>query len=291
MRKDNDKFNAEDWNPKTSLGKKVKSGEISNIDRILNEGYPILEPEIVDFLFPGIAVDYLNLGQRKGKFGGGQRSPIRQTQKITEDGSTVKFTSLATVGNSNGIVGVGLGASSDSLPSKNKALRNAKLNLIKIRRGCGSWDCGCATPHSIPFKVTGKCGSVEVELLPAPKGTGLKINKEIAKILRLAGIKDIWSRTVGHTEVKLNHVFAVFDALKKLSILKLLPSHYESLGIAEGSSQDSGIETIQDIVDEDDDIVVDLEDQDIDDSEDESEEVEDDEKSSDNSKEEGDKEQ
>jgi len=241
-----EKINLDEWNPRTKLGKQIKDGIITNVDHILDNGIAILEPEIVDFLLPGLNVDYLNLGQAKGKFGGGKRRPVRQTQKKTEDGNTLKFSSFAAVGNGNGVVGVGLGKSKDTLPSKNKSLRAAKLNLIKIRRGCGSWACGCATAHSIPFTVKGKCGSVEVELRPAPKGTGLKINKECAKVLKLAGIKDIWSRTRGHTEVKINHIFALFNALKKLTDVKILPNHIEQLGIVDGTNT-QGVATIEDL--------------------------------------------
>jgi len=262
----NEKFNVEEWNPRTKLGRQVKNAEVTNIDYILDNGYAILEPQIVDFLLPGLQIDYLNLGQAKGKFGGGKRRPVRQTQKKTEDGNTLKFTSFAVVGNNNGVVGIGLGSSKDTLPSKNKALRQAKLHMIKIRRGCGSWACGCATSHSIPFTVSGKCGSVEITLIPAPKGTGLKINKECAKVLKIAGIKDIWSKTRGHTEVKINHIYALFEALKKLADVKILPNHIEQLGIVEGTSTD-GVATLEDIeeeeikIEEDNDVEEDEEDE------------------------------
>lgn len=245
----------DEWTPKTKLGKEVKEGKTTSVDKILDDGRAILEPEIVDFLLPGIQSDAIFIGQSKGKLGGGKRKAVKQTQKVTEDGSTVKFTSMAVIGNNNGIIGLGIGKSKDTLPSKNKSVRNAKTNMIKIRRGCGSWACGCAEPHSIPFKVMGKCGSVEVELIPAPKGTGLKVNAECAKLLKLAGIKDIWSKTKGHTESKLNNLFALFEALKQLSEVKVLPNQYANLGIIDGSSN-IGVATIEDIEKEDADITI-----------------------------------
>ena len=57
--------------------------------------------------------------------------------------------------------------------------------------------------------------------MPAPKGTGLKVEEECKKILELAGIKDIYSKTFGHTKTKMNLVYACFDALKKLTELKI----------------------------------------------------------------------
>ena len=108
-----------------------------------------------------------------------------------------------------------------------------KLNLIKIRRACGSWECGCAEPHSIPFKVKGKVGSVEISLFPAPKGTNLCIEKECNKLLKFAGIKDIYSKTFGQTKIKLNLVRACFKALKNLSKLKIPPEYIKKAGVVE----------------------------------------------------------
>ena len=125
---------------------------------------------------------------------------------------------MAVVGNENGIVGIGMGKAKEPRLAVEKSIRNAKLNLIKIIRGCGSWECGCGTEHSIPYKVEGKSGSVRVILMPAPKGVGLVANDEAKKLLRLAGIKDIWMKTFGDTSTRFNLIRAIFDALKKLYI-------------------------------------------------------------------------
>ncbi|MEM4336741.1 MAG: 30S ribosomal protein S5 [Candidatus Woesearchaeota archaeon] len=224
----------ENWKPKTDLGRKVKNGEITDIDQIINAGKKILEPEIVDILLPNMETELLLVGQAKGKFGGGQRRIFKQTQKKTREGNKPHFMTTAVIGNKDGYVGVGSGKAKETVPAREKAYRKAKLNIIKIRRGCGSWQCGCKTPHSIPFKIKGKCGSVEIEILPAPKGTGLKIEKECQKILRLAGISDVWSKTRGCTTTKINLVNACFNALKKLTEMKIKPEHQEALGIIEG---------------------------------------------------------
>jgi len=144
------------------------------------------------------------------------------------------FCCLAIVGNKDGYVGGGLGKSKDTVPSREKAVRNAKLNVFKIRRGCGSWECGCREPHSIPFKVRGKEGSVIIELMPAPKGKGLVIEPECAKILRLAGIKDVWSKTYGQTKIKTNLARACLKALQQLMEFKIRPQAIERLGMIEG---------------------------------------------------------
>ena len=224
-----------DWKPITSLGRRVKDGEITSIDQIFDSGLPILEPQIVDTLVSHLEDDLLLVGQAKGKFGGGQRRIFRQTQKKTKEGNKIKFTTVAVVGNRDGYVGIGIGKSGETVPSRDKARRSARLGLIRVRRGSGTWESASREPTSIPFAVMGRCGSVRITLMPAPKGKGLCVEKECAKILALAGIKDIWSKTQGQTKTKLNLIYALMDALKKLSEVKIQPGDIPKLGILEGS--------------------------------------------------------
>jgi len=223
----------ENWKPKTDTGRKVQAGEISDIDQILDNGISILEPQIVDSLI-GLESELLMIGQAKGKFGGGQRRVFRQTQKKTREGNKPKFTTLAVVGNKDGYVGLGVGKSKETVPAREKALKNAKLNVFKIARGSGSWESNSSDPTSIPFAVTGKCGSVEITLMPAPKGKGLCVEKECAKILALAGIKDVWSKTKGQTKNKINLIFACEDALRKLISTKIRPHDMQTVAYQEG---------------------------------------------------------
>ena len=206
------------WNPRTQIGKEVKSGKIKNIDEILLSRKRILEPEIVDSLLT-LDKDLMLVGQSKGKFGGGKRRAWRQTQKKTMEGNVLTFSSMAVVGDRNGHVGLGLGKSKETLPSREKAVRLAKLNIMKVNRGCGHFDCSCSEPHSIPYIVEGKCGSVVIKLIPAPQGTGLVIGDECKKILRLAGIKDIYSYTKGYGRSTINSATACIEALKKTGSL------------------------------------------------------------------------
>lgn len=227
-------FDLDGWQPKTVLGKKVKSREIKDIDQILDKGLDIREPGIVDALVPGLTIDLLLFGQAKGKFGGGQRRIFRQTQKKTSEGNKPKFAILAVAGNNDGYVGIGYGKSKETVPAREKAMRNAKLNIIKIRRGCGSWECGCKEAHSLPFTVQGKCGSTVIRLMPAPKGTGLVVEDECQKVLKLAGIKDVRSTMIRRAKTKINLIYACLDALKKLMETKVKPEFKESIGIKEG---------------------------------------------------------
>lgn len=224
---------SEDWNPKTDLGKEVFNKKITNISEILDSGKKILEHQIVDSLLD-LDSELLLIGQAKGKFGGGQRRVFRQTQKKTREGNKPKFSTVAVVGNKNGFVGIGYGKSKETVPAREKALRNAKLNIFKISRGSGSWESTSKDPHSLPFKVEGKQGSVQVTLLPAPKGTGLCAESEIAKILTLAGITDVWSKTQGQTKNKINLIKATEKALRKLTSTKIIPHFGEKVAIKEG---------------------------------------------------------
>ncbi len=214
-------FDKEAWKPKTNLGKRVKLEEIKDIDEILDSGTTIMEAEIIDFFIPNLESDLIAFGQSKGKFGGGKKSIWRQTQKKTREGNKPRFAAMAVVGDKENHVGLGMGKAKETMPAREKANRKARLNFIKIRKGCGSWECGCDTEHSIPFKVKGKCGSVRIELMPAPKGSGLRIEEECKKILEMAGIKDVYSKTKGQTKTKINLVRACFDALKQLNEMKI----------------------------------------------------------------------
>jgi small subunit ribosomal protein S5 len=177
------------------------------------------------------------IGQSKGKFGGGSRRIFRQTQKKTPEGNKPSFACMAVVGNSDGYVGVGYGKSKDTVPAREKAIRNAKLSLFKIRRGAGSWEDATSEPHSIPWEVEGKCGSVRIILIPAPKGKGLIVEQECAKILRLAGIENVYSKTFGQTRAKANLITACIDALRKLGSFKPRPAHIKAVYMIQGRRQ------------------------------------------------------
>jgi len=205
------------WVPKTKLGRDVREGRIKDIDEIFAKKLKILEPEIVDTLI-NLKSDLISIGQSKGKFGGGKRRAWRQTQRKTKEGNVPTFSAMAVVGDENGHVGIGIGKASETLPARDKAMRKAKINLIKIDRSCASFDCACNSKHTIPYKVIGKGGSVRLTLIPAPQGTGLVAAKEIRKVLKLAGIKDVYSKTFGEQRTSYNFAQACIDALSKAKL-------------------------------------------------------------------------
>lgn len=222
------------WVPKTQLGKDVLAGKYPTMTDVLNDGHRILEHQITDYLIPNMSTELINLGQAKGKFGGGKRKPSKPTQKITKEGSKMSFSVLCVSGNKDGIVGLGFGKSREAVPSREKAVVSAKKDLIVIRRGSGSWGSFGAGSTSIPFAVEGKSGSCKVRLMPAPVGTGLVAEAEIKKMLELAGIQDVWSKTFGSTKNKINLMKACFDALKNLQKVRLTEQVAQGRGLKEG---------------------------------------------------------
>ena len=195
----------EEWSPKTALGRLVKEGKIKTMEEALKSRYPLKEPQIVDFLLPDLSEEVLD---------------INLVQRMTDSGRRVKFRICAVVGNKDGFVGVGLGKDALVRNGILKAIRNAKLNIAFVERGCGSWECNCSEPHSVPFKVVGKSGSVRITLKPAPRGVGLVAGETPKKVLEFAGIKDVWTRTKGETRTTFNFAFATFDALKKIALIR-----------------------------------------------------------------------
>jgi small subunit ribosomal protein S5 len=226
------------WTPKTELGRDVLSGKYNNIRDVILTGKGILEPEIVDHLVQDLSTEFVNLGQAKGKYGGGKRKSSKATQKVTREGSKMSFSMLSLAGNKNGIVGLGFGKAGETVPSREKSLNAAKKNMIMIRRGCGDWGCFCGTAHSIPFATEGSEGSVVVRFMPAPKGTGLVAEAELKKMLELAGIRDIWSKTIGNTGNKINLMKAGFNALKNLQKMRMTPAMMEGRGIKDGDKDE-----------------------------------------------------
>jgi small subunit ribosomal protein S5 len=226
----------ESWKPRTELGKKVLSGEITDIATVFAEGMKISEPIIVDVLLPSLDKETILIGGSTGKGGGIKRTPFKRSSRMHKSGRRYKISVMTAIGNRNGYIGIGLasGPAGKHQEVMQKSLNKAKLSLIPIRRGCGSWECLCGTNHSIPFSVVGKSGSVTINLLPAPRGIGLAVSDEAKKILRLAGISDIWSKTKGNTQMRANLIKSIFDALRKLNAYKVKTEFEKESGMSSG---------------------------------------------------------
>ncbi|UCF58286.1 MAG: 30S ribosomal protein S5 [Candidatus Bathyarchaeota archaeon] len=200
----------EGWKPRTRLGKMILEGHISSIEEVFMEGLKIREPEIVDVLLPDLQEEVIN---------------INLVQKQTDAGEKSRFKAIVAVGNRDGYVGLGSGKAKQVRTAIEKGAVNARLNITLVRRGCGSWECGCGKPHSLPFQVRGKCGGVEVVLIPGPRGLGVVANEAAKVILGLAGVKDCWTRSYGSTKTVPSFAYTVFEALRKTYTL-VMPSDW-----------------------------------------------------------------
>lgn len=202
----NPEFDRDAWVPKTELGRKVKAGEITSLDEAFKFGV-IMEPQIVDFLIPDLKVNVID---------------VKKTTRVTRAGRHFSFRVSAIVGDGNGHIGVGIGKNLERFNAQEKAIQNAKLRMVSVKTGSGSWESNTYDDNSIPFKTVGKCASLRVELLPAPKGVGLAVSDTIKPVFELVGISNVWSKTRGSTDTKLNFVKAAIDALANLSKMKTL---------------------------------------------------------------------
>ena len=111
----------ENWVPKTELGKLVSSGKITSMSEALRTKLPLREYQIVDILMPDLKDEVVY---------------IERAQRMTDSGRRMSYSITAAVGNENGFVGLGRGKAKEAAPAIRKAINNAKLNIIEIRRGC-----------------------------------------------------------------------------------------------------------------------------------------------------------
>jgi small subunit ribosomal protein S5 len=187
----------------------------------LSSGLALREHQIVDKLLPNLEDEVLN---------------VNMVQRMTDSGRRVRFGVVAVVGNKNGYVGLGMCKGKEVGPTIRKTINVAKLQVIEIKRGCGSWECGCGNPHSLPFKVVGRSGSVKVTIYPAPRGVGLAVGDVAKHILKLAGIQDAWGFTEGKTKTTVNYAKAAFNALMQTTMMKVNEAQSKTLNIISGAS-------------------------------------------------------
>ncbi len=205
-RRDSDAFDeAADWVPKTDIGRRVKSKEITTIEQIFELGKPIIEHQIVDILLPNLRDEVIK---------------VSMTQRMTDCGRKSQFRAVVLVGDGAGHLGIGAGKADETKPAIETAIKHAKRNVIHVPLGCGSWECGCGQKHTLPIVSTGKNGSVIITLKPAPRGVGIVANEVVRKVLGMAGVKDAWSFARGRTRGMYNTAMAVFNALENLNKMK-----------------------------------------------------------------------
>lgn len=208
----------DDWQPKTRLGRMVQEGEITSMDEALESGLQLKEPEIVDTLLPSLEDEVID---------------INMVQRMTDSGRRVKFRCSVIVGNGDGYVGYAEAKEDQVGAGIRKAIDVAKLNLIRVPRGTGSWESRADEPHTVLLETTGKAGSVEVTLIPAPKGIGIAAGETATSVLELAGIEDVWTKASGQTRTTVNFGKATYNALKASAEARIPQRAYENLEVSE----------------------------------------------------------
>lgn len=190
-----------DWVPLTKLGRLVKYNMIKSLEEIYTHSIPIKESQIVDELL-----------SRAKKELSDEVMKIITVQKQTKAGQRTRFKAVVAIGDTDGHVGLGVKVAKEVQIAIKGALVAAKLSLIPVRRGY--WGNKIGNVHTVPVKVTGKCGSVRVRLIPAPRGTGIVGAPTSKKLLQFAGVEDCFTSTTGSTKTLENFIKATFDALQ-----------------------------------------------------------------------------
>jgi small subunit ribosomal protein S2e len=195
------KVEEKEWVPCTKLGRLVKEAKLRKLEEIYLFSLPVKEYQIVDEFLPSPA----KLRDEVMKI-----SPV---QKQTKAGQRTRFKAFVVVGDCDGHVGLGVNCSKEVATAIRAAIQRAKVAVIPVRRGY--WGNKIGAPHTVPCKVTGKCGSCRVRLVPAPRGSGIVAAPVPKKLLQFAGVEDCFTQSTGQTRTLGNFVKATFQALSK----------------------------------------------------------------------------
>lgn len=133
---------------------------------------------------------------------------IRRVTRVVAGGRRFSFSVALVAGDKKGAVGLGLGKAGDTALAINKALRNAKKNMIRVK---------LTKTMSIPHELSAKFSSSHISLRPN-KGRGLVAGSVIRDIVKLSGMKDITGKILSNSKNKLNNAKAVMSALSQISI-------------------------------------------------------------------------
>jgi small subunit ribosomal protein S5 len=132
---------------------------------------------------------------------------IRRVTRVVAGGRRFSFSVALIAGDKKGAIGLGLGKAGDTALAINKAVRNAKKNMVKLK---------LTKTMSIPHELSAKFSSSSVRLLPN-KGRGLVAGSVIRDVIKISGMRDITGKIVSNSKNKLNNAKAVMQALMPIS--------------------------------------------------------------------------
>jgi small subunit ribosomal protein S5 len=135
---------------------------------------------------------------------------IRRVTRVVAGGRRFSFSVAMVAGNRKGSVGVGIGKAADTAAAIEKAMKNAKKNMIKVR---------LTSDMMIPHEVDAKEASARVMIMPAP-GRGMVAGSSVRNVLDLAGIKNVRAKIISGSKNKLNNARAAIKALEQLRAKK-----------------------------------------------------------------------
>jgi len=130
---------------------------------------------------------------------------VNRVTKVTKGGRTFSFSAIVVVGDKNGIVGYGMGKSKEVPEAIQKAIDNAKKNLVRVPVINGT----------IPHEQVGKFGGAQIFLKPASPGTGVIAGGAVRAVLESAGVHNVLTKSNGSSNPN-NVVKATLDAMLKM---------------------------------------------------------------------------
>jgi small subunit ribosomal protein S5 len=128
---------------------------------------------------------------------------INRVTKVVKGGRILGFAALTVVGDGDGRVGMGKGKSKEVPAAVQKAMEEARRNMIKVTLKNGT----------LQHRVTGHHGAANVIMMPAPKGTGIIAGGPMRAVFEVVGITDVVAKSHGSSN-PYNMVRATLDALK-----------------------------------------------------------------------------
>ncbi|MEK7461907.1 MAG: 30S ribosomal protein S5 [Patescibacteria group bacterium] len=166
-------------------------------------------------------------GDRGGKRQGGRRPSrrnartkpefeqkivsLRRVTRVMAGGRRFNFSVCLVAGNRKGSVGVGQGKASDTPLAIDKALRDAKKNMITVNT---------TKEMSIPHEVDAKFSASRVKIMPV-RGKGILAGSSVRTVLELAGLREIGAKLLSRSKNRINNAYVAIKALKQLEGTKI----------------------------------------------------------------------